>query len=85
MCSTSGSLSTNFVSVAKVESLQDEIKPSSDEAKASEVELKPLPSSLRYEFLGPKSTYPVIVNANLNATQIDSLLRVLRKHCKAIG
>jgi len=25
------------------------------------------------------------VNANLNATQIDSFLRVLRKHCKAIG
>jgi len=25
------------------------------------------------------------VNASLNASQIDSLLRVLRKHCKAIG
>ena len=40
---------------------------------------------MRYEFLGPKSTYPEIVNANLNATQIDSLLRVHRKHHKAIG
>jgi len=27
----------------------------------------------------------VIVNANLNANQIDSLLRVLRKHYKVIG
>jgi len=52
----------------KVESLQDESKPSSDEVKAPEVKLKPLPSSLWYEFLGPKSMFPVIVNANLNAT-----------------
>ena len=27
----------------------------------------------------------MIVNANLNAVQVDSLLRVLRKHHKAIG
>ena len=72
-------------SSTKVELLQDESELSSDCAKAPLVELKPLPSSLRYEFLGPKSTCPVIVNANLNATQIDSLLRVLRKHRKAIG
>jgi len=63
----------------------DRNKPSSDEAKAPEVELKPLPSSLRYEFLGPKSTYRVIVNASLNASQIDSLLQELRTHHKAIG
>jgi len=72
-------------SFTKVDLLQDEITPSSDEVKAPEVELKPFPSSLRYEFLGPKSTYPVIVNANLNATQIESFLRMLRKHRKAIG
>ena len=34
-------------SLAKVESLKDEDKPSSDELKAPDVELKPLPSSLR--------------------------------------
>ncbi|XP_039688621.1 uncharacterized protein [Medicago truncatula] len=33
---------------------------------APKVELKPLPSNLRYEFLGPNSTYPVIVNASLD-------------------
>jgi len=70
--------------LAKVETLKDESKPLSDEAKAPEVELKPLSSSLRYEFLGQKSTYLAIMNAKLNATQIDSLLRVLRKHRKAI-
>jgi len=72
-------------SLTKVQLLQDESKPFFDEAKAPEVELKSLPSSLKYEFLGPKSTYVVIVNANLNATQVDSLLRVVRKHRKAIG
>jgi len=51
-------------SLTKVEPLKDENKASSDEAKAHELELKPLPSSLRYEFLGPNSTYPVIVNAS---------------------
>jgi len=72
-------------SSTKMELLQGENKPSSNWAKAPEVELKSLPSSLGYEFLGLKSTYPMIVNANLNATQVDSLLRVLRKHFKAIG
>jgi len=60
-------------------------EPSSDEEQASKVELKPLPPFLRHEFLRPNSTYPVIVNRSLNACQIDSLLRVLREHQKAIG
>ena len=47
--------------------------------------MKPLPSSLRYEFLGPNATYSVIVNANLSVSQIDSLLRMLRMYRKAIG
>jgi len=72
-------------SAARVESLQEDSKPSSDEVKVPDVELKLLPSSLRYEFIGPKSTYLVIMNENLNATQIDSLLRELRMHHKVIG
>jgi len=49
------------------------------------VELKPLPPNLRYEFLGPKSTYPVIVNASLNEGETEKLLYVLKKYPKAIG
>jgi len=71
--------------LAKVEPLKVENKPSSDEAQAPEVELKPLPSSLRYEFLGPNSKYHLILNVSLNASQVNSLLRVLREHRKAIG
>jgi len=56
-----------------------------DEKQAPKVELKPLPSSLRYEFLGLNSTYPAIVNASPNACQVDSLLIIVREHRKAIG
>ena len=72
-------------SQAKVEILKIEEEPLSDEGQAPKVELKPLPSSIRYEYLGPNSTHPVIVNASLNACQIDSLLSILREHRKAIG
>ncbi|XP_023638858.1 uncharacterized protein LOC111830608 [Capsella rubella] len=43
-------------------------KPCDDwsELKAPKVELKPLPAGLRYAFLGPNSSYPVIINAELN-------------------
>jgi hypothetical protein len=33
-----------------------EIKP--EEPQAPEVDLKPLPKGLKYEFLGPDKTYP---------------------------
>jgi len=56
-----------------------------DVSQAPKVELKPLPSNLRYEFLGPESTYPVIVNACLNDEETAKLLNELRMHRKAIG
>ncbi|KAJ1694699.1 hypothetical protein LUZ63_011397 [Rhynchospora breviuscula] len=49
------------------------------------VELKPLPDSLRYEFLGPNETCPVIVNADLELEQTERLLAELRARRKAIG
>ncbi|CAM8962659.1 unnamed protein product [Rhodiola kirilowii] len=49
------------------------------------VELKPLHASLRYEFLGPDSTYPVIVNASLTDVKTRRLLDVLREHRPALG
>ena len=55
------------------------------EENAPQVELKTLPSSLRYAFLGPNSTYPIIVNAELNDEQVDKLLRRIRPHRKIIG
>ena len=55
------------------------------ELKAPKVELKPLPKGLRYAFLGPNSTYPVIVNADLNNVETALLLCELRKYRKALG
>lgn len=53
--------------------------------EAPKVELKTLPSNLRYAFLGPNSTYPVIVNASLDEVETEKLLYVLKKYPKAIG
>ncbi|CAM8942209.1 unnamed protein product [Rhodiola kirilowii] len=53
--------------------------------KEFEGELKPLPSNLRYEFLGSNSTHPVIVGANLNENETSKLLHVLKNNKKALG
>ncbi|CAA7037136.1 unnamed protein product [Microthlaspi erraticum] len=55
------------------------------ELKAPKVDLKTLPDGLRYAFLGPNSTYPVIVNQELTPPQLTSLLNELRKFRRAIG
>ena len=55
------------------------------EESAPKVELKTLPPSLRYVFLGSNSTFPIIVNAELNDEQVDKLLRRIRPHRKIIG
>jgi len=55
------------------------------ESEAPKVELKTLPKGLRYAFLGPNSTYPVIVNADLNNAETALLLCELRKYRKALG
>ncbi|XP_021750402.1 uncharacterized protein LOC110716074 [Chenopodium quinoa] len=44
------------------------------------VELKPLPPLLRYEFLGPNSTFPVIVSSSLSENQAQEFCGVLRRH-----
>ncbi|KAL5556754.1 hypothetical protein UlMin_038990 [Ulmus minor] len=49
------------------------------------LELKELPSHLRYAFLEESSYYPVIINSSLNDLEEEKLLRVLREHRKAIG
>lgn len=70
---------------ATVEKLEPrEKRLSFDEKLAPKVELKPLPSTLRYEFLSPKATYPVIVNAKLTPQECDKLLDELRLHRKVI-
>jgi len=48
-------------------------------------ELKPLPNNLKYKFLGPADTLPVIIASDLHVAQEEKLLDVLREHKEAIG
>ena len=42
-----------------------------------QLEKKPLPSHLRYAYLGESSTLPVIISSSLTTVEEDKLLRVL--------
>ncbi|KAL5580373.1 hypothetical protein UlMin_012815 [Ulmus minor] len=53
--------------------------------KPPKLELKELPSHLRYAFLEESLYFPVIINSSLNDLEEEKLLRVLREHRKAIG
>jgi len=68
-----------------VEKLGHDDKPSFDEKQVPEVELKPLSSSLRYEFLSPNSTYPIYCECKLKCFSINSLNSVLKMYHKNIG
>ncbi|CAN6687791.1 unnamed protein product [Malus baccata var. baccata] len=49
------------------------------------LELKPLPSHLKYVFLGEDQTLPVIISSSLTAQEEDMLIRVLKEHKSVIG
>ncbi|CAN6586227.1 unnamed protein product [Malus baccata var. baccata] len=49
------------------------------------LELKPLPSHLKYVFLGEDQTLPVIISSSLTAQEEEKLIRVLKEHKSAIG
>ena len=49
-----------------------------------QLEQKPLPSHLRYAYLGESSTLPVIISASLTLVEEENLLRVLRDHKNVI-
>jgi hypothetical protein len=60
-----------------------EIKPV--EPQVPEVDLKPLHKGLRYEFLGPDKTYPIIMSNELGHEENEKFLILLKKHRKVIG
>ena len=49
------------------------------------MEQKPLPSHLRYAYLGNASTLPVIISTSLTVIKEDKPLRVLRDHKDVLG
>ena len=60
-----------------------ELKPSIEEPPI--LELKPLPSHLKYVYLGADSTLPVVISNELSKEQEERLVQVLKEHKKAIG
>jgi hypothetical protein len=75
-------LQDGSVEEEKIEDL-GEIEP--EEPQVPEVDLKPLPKRLKYEFLRPDKTYPVIVSDELSPEENEKLLILLKKHMKVIG
>jgi hypothetical protein len=53
--------------------------------KSLELELKQLPSPLKYAFLESKQQLPVIIAAELTTTQETSLISLLQKHKRVIA
>ncbi|XP_076911444.1 uncharacterized protein LOC143569404 [Bidens hawaiensis] len=71
----------------QVESLPTEINSDTKPSLICppKVELKELPSHLKYAFMGEGETLPVIIASNLNEAQEERLLEVLKAHKAAIG
>ncbi|XP_042026023.1 uncharacterized protein LOC121773272 [Salvia splendens] len=65
--------------------LRDEEEDGKKEERDMKEELKPLPPHLQYAFLGENDTLLVIVSSSLSNSELDKLLRVLRKYKGAIG
>ena len=65
--------------------ISTEPTPSSSSETTPRLELKPLPEDLKYAFLGPSQTLPVIITSDLNSTQEDALLAILKSNREAIG
>jgi hypothetical protein len=55
-----------------------------EEPEMPNIELKPIPKGLKYEFLGADKMYPVIMSDELSPEEMDILLNLLRKQKKVI-
>ena len=62
-----------------------EKKATEQETSAKGLILKELPSHLKYAFLEPEGSKPVIISAALNKNEEQQLLRILRKYKEAIA
>ena len=55
------------------------------EERPPKLELKPLPSHLKYAFLGVKEAFPVIISSSLGSDQENKRFEILRTQRSAIG
>ena len=79
----------NFIQSTRFEPLELEVRefvqPKLIIEEPPKIELKVLPSHLKYVYLGDCSTLPVIISAELTKDQAERLITVLKKFKKAIG
>jgi hypothetical protein len=61
------------------EKFEDIGDPKLEEPQMPEVDLKPLPQGLKYEFLGLDKTYPVIMSDELSPEENEKLLNLLKR------
>ncbi|KAK9020038.1 hypothetical protein V6N11_054536 [Hibiscus sabdariffa] len=61
------------------------VPPKSSLEIAPALELKPLPSHLKYVYLGTNDTLPVIISSQLNANQELSVVNLLKQYNKVLG
>ncbi|XP_015970266.1 uncharacterized protein LOC107493724 [Arachis duranensis] len=81
--------STLGIEVADIKAAKVPIPSTLEERKkekeAPKLELKALPSTLKYAYLGSDESYPVIINSSLSQEQEEELIKVLQQHQNAIG
>ncbi|XP_074315076.1 uncharacterized protein LOC141651256 [Silene latifolia] len=65
--------------------VDDELMKKVERLLPPKVQLKPLPPSLKYGFLGEGESYPVIIKANFSEAQEQNLLKVLNAHKSSLG
>jgi hypothetical protein len=70
---------------ARETNIEGTIDTSSSATEQVKQELKPLPDTLKYKYLDPSESLPVIISSNLNKAQEQELLNVLKEHKEAIG
>ena len=64
---------------------REDDKKDTTSSEGFELELKPLPSNLRYAFLDSNFKSPFIVNSSLPSDNVDALCHELSRHKNAIG
>ncbi|XP_057740035.1 uncharacterized protein LOC130957182 [Arachis stenosperma] len=69
--------------VAEMSIEQEEKQDKKGEVRKQE--LKPLPTHLKYAFLGASESFPVIINSSLTKKEEGELLDVLKAHKDALG
>ncbi|XP_044486310.1 uncharacterized protein LOC123211569 [Mangifera indica] len=64
--------------------LQEAVATLNESSELRQQELKPLPSHLKYVFLGDRGTLPIIISNKLTTMQEEKLVQVFKEHKMAI-